>query len=87
MEFVVVFKDTIQFAAFVVNVTGIKSMIKHSESVEYLATLNVSSILPNKPVSVCLNTISCLMEHAGHVRSTLLTVLSLNLVFVMMDIY
>ena len=44
MAFGVVLKDIIQFMAFVANVNGIKFMIKHLESVEYLVILNISLI-------------------------------------------
>jgi hypothetical protein len=44
MEFVVVFKGTIQFVVFVVDANGTRFMIKHLGSVEYHVILNVSSI-------------------------------------------
>jgi hypothetical protein len=47
--------DTTQLVEFVVNVLGMRFMIKDLESAESLVILDVFSISANKPVSAYLN--------------------------------
>jgi hypothetical protein len=67
-------QDTTQLTEFADNAIGIKFTMKDSVSAEFHAMVSVSSIFPAKPVSVCLNIISWLMELARPALSTRPTV-------------
>lgn len=82
---VVVRLDIIQLKESVLNVYGIKSMIKDLESVEFLVIKIVFSIFQSENVYVFLNISRCLMVNVRNVLFTQLTTTSLRNVSVMMD--